>query len=174
MNMRLKFDDSGSTLTMLADATPGRPWTFSSRLSTNRPRAFPSGYRAAGIGKSAARVFRGSKPGLTCRSRIKLLTSNPAPISRITATAVSAVTSRLRRRWPEEPAPDPRPPSFRIAEGLPREVSTAGASPKRTPVASESAAQKPTTLHQVVVHAHQMNAVALVLVGEGQFQASRD
>ena len=69
--------------------------------------------------------------------------SRPAPMTSITASATSAVTSTRRRRWPRAAAL-PRFPS----RGLPGAlvpVCTIGANPKSRPAAIETAAAKSRT-----------------------------
>src|SRR5262245_40171536 len=98
----------------------------------------------------AVSTDEGSNPRFTRCSRQKLWTRSPAPTSSTSASANSPTTSRLRRRAALA-ATD--------ADGVDSRITCcrstcdpwiAGASPKSTPVSSESAAVKPSTLASTV------------------------
>ena len=55
----------------------------------------------------AVTMFDGRKPGSSAASRATLLTSNPAPESSMTASAISAATSSWCARRPRPPAAAP-------------------------------------------------------------------
>ncbi len=85
-----------------------------------------------------------ANPGSTLMSVTKLRTSNPAPISRTTASAISVTTRALRKRWLAEPA-TVEPVSFRVRCRFGRENFSAGAIPK------SSAVKKPTAVTKMSV-----------------------
>ena len=70
---------------------------------------------------------------------MKLLINRPAPMSRISESAISETTSRLRTRLPPTPPVDPLPPSLSDSFGSDFEDCNAGAIPKINPVTSDTA-----------------------------------
>ena len=80
---------------------------------------------------------------------MKLRISKPAPASRMSDTATSEITSRLRKRWrtmlnPPEPC-DARPPDLSDELRSSRAARSAGARPNRRPVSSDTAKVKART-----------------------------
>src|SRR2546430_4844740 len=92
--------------------------------------------------------FSGRNPGSTLRSRIKLLISKPAPMSRTNETATSLITKRPRMRLP--PLPGSRPLSFNVSFKLKLAACVAGAMPKIKPVTSDTSTVKLSTLASIV------------------------
>ena len=85
------------------------------------------------------------KPGSCATSRVKLRVSSPAPTSSISAMATVATTRPRRRARPPRSPAAPRPPSLRLSCSEVRDTRTAGASPKMSPVRSESSSVKTST-----------------------------
>ena len=77
---------------------------------------------------------------------MKLLSSSPPPVSSVSASATSATTSDRRSACPCLSVVPPRPLSFSITWRSPRELCSAGTSPKRTPVTSATVAVNSTTV----------------------------
>src|ERR1035438_9160672 len=86
-----------------------------------------------------------SKPGSTALNAAKVRMSSAAPTNRTSASATSPTTSRARVFFWCRLAPERPPPLLRVAVRSARETSSAGMSPNKTPVASETRAVKATT-----------------------------
>ena len=86
------------------------------------------------------KTLSASKPGFTFESAASVRIINPAPISRTSASAISAATSAPCVRW-RVPLP-PRPPSFKVPCRSRRAVLSAGVNPKKSPASNDSAAAK--------------------------------
>ena len=78
-----------------------------------------------------------SNPALVFCSVRKLRTNSDAPTSSTSASAISATTRPLRRRFLRTPEPLPRAPSRSASCRLPLAACTAGARPNRRPVTIE-------------------------------------
>ena len=89
-------------------------------------------------------TFSGLKPVSTFCTRWKLLMSKPAPMSRTSAEATSATARMLRSQLPRGLLPA-LPPSLSASCTSAFDTWSAGASPKATPVTSDSSSVKPST-----------------------------
>ena len=111
--------------------TPGRVPTESSKSRRNTARRSGSAYRLESS-KSPISTLRGFRPRSVSCNRTKLLSSRPAPMSRMTVSAVSQVTRERWRRFSFRPPAAPRLPSFRESSRRDLHAMNADGSPQRT------------------------------------------
>src|SRR5215475_5830789 len=139
----IQLSQNGRLAVIPTDSISGNP--DSSRMS-----------RAEKAARSAAWEYRGElskigklktpsslKPGSSNINSTKRLTINIAPASRITVSASSEITSRLRKRERLKPT-DPRPPSLSDSFRFGLEIWSAGRRPKIRPVSNEMASVTPS------------------------------
>src|SRR5215212_11074672 len=118
--------DNGSTLTAAAPVTPGMLAMSDTALATKTRRASSVEYFHSGRYAGAVTTLVGSKPGSTWRRLRKLVSSRPAPTSRVSARAISAVAKAASARVRDFELP-PRPSCLREAPTSDRAACIAGA-----------------------------------------------
>ena len=138
----------GSSLTAPAASTPGAVRSRA-RMGSNSASRRAAVETSRSKDSCAVTTWLGSRPLSTPVSRAKLRSNSPAPTTSATVSATSAPSSTRRARPPVAVAPRP-PATFTASPRSGRAASSAGQSPKPTPVSSASTAVNASTRRSTV------------------------
>lgn len=136
---------NGTTLTALAERTPGMARTRSSARRKKATRSASSGYLGLGNCIRNVRTFSARNPGSTDRSRTRLSRNRLEPTSSTSARAICMTTNSPRAPPVRAPALDREPLSLSAVLTSVRELWNAGTMPNTTLVASATTAVKAST-----------------------------